>query len=64
MDAWTDRLSDYLDGALADGERAALEAHLTGCRDCAESYTQPLRQGRNRFLLRVRDCTAYLYQLP
>jgi hypothetical protein len=34
-----------------------------GCRDCAESFTQPLRQGRNRFLLRVRDCTAYLYRL-
>jgi putative protease len=34
-----------------------------GCRDCAESFTQPLRQGRNRFLLRVRGCTAYLYRL-
>ena len=35
-DQWMDRLSDYLDGELDDGERVALEAHLQTCRDCAE----------------------------
>jgi len=31
---WTDRLSDYLDAELADGERAAVEAHLRTCAAC------------------------------
>lgn len=33
-DQWTDRLSEYLDGELADAERVALEAHLATCPDC------------------------------
>jgi hypothetical protein len=33
-DHWTDRLSDYLDGDLAAGERAALDAHLIACAEC------------------------------
>jgi len=32
---FTDKLSDYLDGELPADERAALEAHLTGCAQCA-----------------------------
>jgi tetratricopeptide (TPR) repeat protein len=32
---WTDKLSDYLDDELEDGERAAVEAHLRGCADCS-----------------------------
>jgi len=35
----------------------------SGCRDCPKGFTLPLSQGRNRFLLRVRDCTSYLYRL-
>src|SRR6266705_2180371 len=35
QDNWTDRLSEYLDGTLAVGERAALEAHLVDCAACA-----------------------------
>jgi len=31
---WTDRLSDYLDGELADGEDQAVEAHLRSCAAC------------------------------
>jgi tetratricopeptide (TPR) repeat protein len=33
-DPWTDRLSEYLDGELAAGERGALEAHLVACEIC------------------------------
>jgi len=29
-----ERLSDYLEGVLAADERAAMEAHLTGCASC------------------------------
>jgi anti-sigma factor RsiW len=34
-DQWMNRLSDYLDGELTDGERIALEAHLQGCGECS-----------------------------
>jgi tetratricopeptide (TPR) repeat protein len=34
-DQWNDRLSDYLDDELSPGDRAALEAHLTTCPECA-----------------------------
>lgn len=33
-DQWTDRLSEYVDGDLAAGERTALEAHLVTCAAC------------------------------
>jgi putative protease len=36
----------------------------TGCRDCPGGFDLALSQGRNRFRLRVRDCTAYLYAWP
>ena len=34
-DAWTDRLSEYLDEELAPEERAALAAHLEECAECS-----------------------------
>jgi anti-sigma factor RsiW len=34
-DLWTDRLSEYLDGDLPDGERIALESHLQTCSECS-----------------------------
>jgi anti-sigma factor RsiW len=34
-DLWTDRLSEYLDGELPEGERIALEAHLQTCSECS-----------------------------
>ncbi len=34
-DQWTDRLSEYLDGELSQGERVALEAHLQSCGECS-----------------------------
>jgi anti-sigma factor RsiW len=34
-DRWMERLSEYLDGELPATDRAALEAHLETCNDCA-----------------------------
>jgi anti-sigma factor RsiW len=34
-DQWTERLSEYVDGELEDGERVALEAHLQSCTECS-----------------------------
>jgi anti-sigma factor RsiW len=42
-DQWTNRLSEYLDGELTDGERIALEAHLQSCGECSSIMTD-LRQ--------------------
>src|SRR4051794_28854192 len=33
-DAFTDRLSEYLDGHLREDERTSLAAHLASCADC------------------------------
>ena len=35
-DQWTERLSEYVDGELEDGERVALESHLQSCIDCSQ----------------------------
>ena len=42
-DIWIDRLSDYIDDELTPSERAALEAHLTSCRECSVALDE-LRQ--------------------
>ena len=34
-DPWRERLSEYVDDELAADERAALEAHVKTCRECA-----------------------------
>lgn len=39
-DHWTDRLSEYLDGELLTGERAALEQHLVGCPACRAALAE------------------------
>lgn len=39
-DQWTDRLSEYLDGDLLTGERAALEQHLLGCTECRATLAE------------------------
>jgi hypothetical protein len=49
-DQWTDRLSEYLDGDLAESERAALEAHLDGCSECSETLA-----GLRRIVMRARS---------
>ena len=39
-DAWTDRLSEYLDEELSAPEREALEAHLLECSACAQALDE------------------------
>jgi anti-sigma factor RsiW len=39
-DQWTDKLSGYIDDELAPDERAALEAHLVSCRECADTLDE------------------------
>jgi anti-sigma factor RsiW len=41
-DAFTDRLSDYIDDEIPGTERAAIEAHLATCADCG-AIVQELR---------------------
>ena len=36
-------VSDYLEGALPDGERTRFEEHLAGCRNCT-NYVEQMRQ--------------------
>lgn len=33
-DTWTEKLSEYIDATLPEGERAALESHLAACTEC------------------------------
>ncbi len=39
-DAWTDKLSDYLDDELSADERRALDAHLSTCAECARALDE------------------------
>jgi hypothetical protein len=39
-DAWTDRLSDYIDGELSEADTHSLEAHFTTCAECREAEEQ------------------------
>ena len=39
-DAWTDRLSEYVDGDLDAAERAALDVHLQVCAACARTVAE------------------------
>jgi anti-sigma factor RsiW len=39
-DAWTDRLSEYVDGELTGEERALLDAHLVTCAACTTTLAE------------------------
>ena len=39
-DPWTDKLSDYLDDELSDGERRAVGAHVAECARCARTLEE------------------------
>src|SRR5213594_2535117 len=61
QDNWTDRLSEYLDGTLAVGERAALEAHLGDCAACAatlEELRRVVARARRSFAFTVPQLIA------
>ena len=53
-DHWTDRLSEYLDGELPEGERIALEAHLQTCRECTALVSDLRRVVRRARMLKDR----------
>jgi anti-sigma factor RsiW len=37
---WVEQVTDYLEGALSDEERARIDAHLEECGDCARVLAQ------------------------
>ena len=39
-DEWMPRLSEYIDGGLPAGDAAALEEHLSECRECRETVME------------------------
>jgi hypothetical protein len=39
-DPWTEKLSEYVDGELAAGDAAALEAHLGSCTVCSDAVAE------------------------
>jgi hypothetical protein len=53
-DRWTDRLSEYLDGELLEGERVAIEAHLQTCAECSEILADLRRVVRKARSLEAR----------
>ena len=46
-DAFTDRLSDYIDNEIAPADRAAIDAHLATCAECV-AVVQELRSVAER----------------
>ncbi|HET8625065.1 MAG TPA: anti-sigma factor [Gemmatimonadales bacterium] len=52
-DAWTDRLSEYLDGELSPDERSALERHLAVCPSCTTTLAE-----LTRVVMRARSLPA------
>ena len=59
---WTDKFSDYLDDELAPGERAAVDAHVAGCADCARTLDELGRVIEQARSLRPRPPAADLWQ--
>lgn len=60
-DQWTDLLSEYVDGELAAGERAALEAHLTTCAECRATLDELRRVVSRAKSLEARPPKADLW---
>jgi len=60
-DAWTDRLSEYLDGGLPKRERAGLEAHLATCAACTTTLGELRRVAERAHALPDRSPDADLW---
>ncbi|HET6837376.1 MAG TPA: zf-HC2 domain-containing protein [Gemmatimonadales bacterium] len=60
-DQWTDRLSEYLDGELSEGEQVALEAHLQTCAECSTIVADLRRVVRRARTLKPRGPSKDLW---
>lgn len=60
-DQWTNRLSEYVDGELPEGERVTLEAHLQTCDDCSATVMDLRRVVRRARLLREQTPSPDLW---
>ena len=60
-DQWTDRLSEYVDGELARGEREGLEAHLATCAECRATLAELRKVVARAKALEDRPPTADLW---
>lgn len=59
--AWTNQLSEYLDGELLPDQRAAVEAHLAECAGCARTAEELRRVMRRASALDDRRPTTDLW---
>jgi len=60
-DTWTEQLSEYIDGTLPDGGRAALEVHLASCEGCRTTLEELRRVVTNARALDDRPPAADLW---
>lgn len=60
-DAWTDRLSEYVDGELDAETRAALDAHLATCRECRATRDELARVVARARVVGYREPAADLW---
>jgi predicted anti-sigma-YlaC factor YlaD len=60
-DLWTNRLSEYLDEELLEGERVALESHLQSCNECSAILADLRRVVRRARKLEERDPSRDLW---
>jgi anti-sigma factor RsiW len=52
-DGWIERLSEYVDGELSEGEQVALEAHLQTCPECSTTVSDLRRVVRRARTLKA-----------
>ncbi len=61
-DPWSGKLSEYLDGELADAERIALERHLAACPECTGTLADLTLVARRARTLADQAPVADLWQ--
>ena len=53
---YEDMISAFIDGALTEGDRAALMEHMASCPACQEYFDQQIALTRNRSIRRRTLC--------